>query len=80
MAIKILITTEYLSGRNDVIGKAIINSMDALNYADIYAYSFILVILVILLELVPSFIHFIYLKIKTKKDNNFIKYMLNMKR
>ena len=80
MAIKILITTEYLSGKNNVIGNAINNSMNALNYADIYAYSFILVILVIILELIPSFVHFIFIKIKTKKDNNFIDYMLSIKR
>ena len=80
MAIKILITTEYLSGNNNVIGDAIINSMNALNYADIFAYSFILVILVIILELIPSLIHFIFIKIKTKRDNNFIDYMLSIKR
>ena len=54
--------------------------MNALNYADIFAYSFILVILVIILELIPSLIHFIFIKIKTKRDNNFIDYMLSIKR
>lgn len=76
MAIKILITTEYLSGKDYVIGRAILNSFYSSEHDKIFAYSFILVILVIILELIPVLLHYIFIKIKTKKDNDFIEYML----
>ncbi|MGM9968940.1 MAG: ABC transporter permease [Anaeroplasma sp.] len=54
MGIKILVTTEYISGANNTIGKAIILAMNDLNYSYIYAYSLILIIVILLIEYLPD--------------------------
>lgn len=50
MGIKILITTEYLSGVKNTIGECINSSWASFDYTAIYAYSLYMVILVLVLE------------------------------
>ncbi len=64
MGIKILITTEYICGTNNTLGKAVINASQNLEYDKIYAYSFILVILILVIEASPELIKFIYERLK----------------
>lgn len=68
LGIKILITSEYVCGKGNTIGQAVINAFNNLEYKDLYAYSFIVVILILILELVPDGI--IYLVKKYKENRN----------
>ncbi len=72
MGIKVLITTEYLCGKNNTLGRAIILASQNIEYEKIYAYSLILVILVLLLELVPNLISFLYYKITYLRSKNIL--------
>lgn len=56
MGIKILVTTEYICGVNDTIGKQIIEAMNNLEYSYIYAYSIILIIMILFIESLPNLI------------------------
>ena len=67
MGIKILITCEYICGVSNTLGRQIILASQNLEYEKIYAYSFILVILIMLIELLPNLISFIYRKINNQK-------------
>lgn len=68
MGIKILITCEYICGMNNTIGRAIILASQNLEYEKLYAYSFILVILIMLIEFLPKLIEVIVLKLKNNND------------
>lgn len=56
MGIKIVVATEYLCGINNTLGKAIILSVQNLEYDYVYAYSVIMILLVILVEWIPIWI------------------------
>ena len=57
MGIKILITSEYLSGVKNTIGECINNAWVNFDYANVYAYSIYMVVLVIFLEgIIPFFV------------------------
>lgn len=71
MGIKILITTEYLCGVDNTLGRAIIMASQNLEYEKIYAYSFILVFLILLLEFIPKLIEICYYKISNFKYRNY---------
>ncbi len=66
MGIKILITCEYICGMNNTIGRAIILASQNLEYEKLYAYSFILVILIMVIEYLPKLIEYIINKMKNK--------------
>ncbi|MBQ9449056.1 MAG: ABC transporter permease subunit [Acholeplasmatales bacterium] len=56
MGIKVIVTTEYISGANNTLGKAIILEIQNMNYELIYAYSIIMVLIVVLVEWLPVWI------------------------
>ncbi len=60
MGIKVIIMAEYLAGIRNTLGSMIMPSVNLLDYTAVYAYSIIMVILVILLELLPKGIARIY--------------------
>lgn len=70
MGIKVIVTTEYFSGINNTIGKAINDARVNLDYSHIYAYSFILIIVVILVEALPKILIYLYNLIKYKPLKN----------
>ncbi len=78
IGIKVIIMAEYIVGSKNTLGGAIqyaANQVDAASSANVYAYSIIMIILVLLLEYIPKIvIYFIfYLKINY---NNQKKYKL----
>lgn len=56
MGIKIIITTEYLVQSRNSLGKAVFSSSYFNDYAEIYAYALIMILLVLLLTEIPLFI------------------------
>ena len=56
MGIKLTVTTEYLVQTRDSLGKAVFTSAYFYEYADIYAYALIMVLLALLLGAVPALI------------------------
>lgn len=56
MGIKVVIMAEYLAGIQNTLGSAILPSVSMLDYTSVYAYSIIMVLLVLVLEAVPKFI------------------------
>ncbi|MCR5647604.1 MAG: ABC transporter permease subunit [Acholeplasmatales bacterium] len=68
LGIKMIVTTEFISGVRNTMGTAIFNSKILVEYQEIYAYALILIFLVVIVELVPDFIIFIIKKIKEKQQ------------
>ena len=66
--IKMIVTTEFVAGVRNTLGTAIFNSKVLIEYADIYAYSLILIIIVLLFEMIPNLVLFIINKYKIKKN------------
>ena len=56
MGIKVIVTTEYITGANNTLGKAVILEIQNMNYEAIYAYSIIMVLIVVLVEWLPIWI------------------------
>ena len=56
MGIKIIVTTEYLVQTKNSLGKAIYSSAYFNEYAEIYAYALIMILIVILLTKIPMLI------------------------
>lgn len=60
LGIKALITIEYVCGISKTIGNSIMNGVNNINYASIYAYTIILALLIMLIELIPVLINRLY--------------------
>lgn len=73
LGIKAIVTAEYVVGANNTIGKEIINAMPMLEYVNIYAYSIILVIIIVIVEAIPYLVKFILDTIRKKSDEKLIK-------
>lgn len=56
LGIKALITIEYVCGISNTIGNSIMNGVNNINYAIIYAYTIILALLIMLIEIIPLLI------------------------
>lgn len=56
MGIKVIIMAEYLAGIQNTLGSAILPSVSMLDYTSVYAYSILMVLLVLALETVPKLI------------------------
>ena len=56
MGIKLAVTTEYLVQARDSLGKAVYNSAYFNEYAEIYAYALIMVMIAIVVSAVPAWI------------------------
>ena len=56
MGIKLTVTTEYLVQARDTLGKAVYSSRYFNEYAEIYAYALIMILLVALVSAVPGWI------------------------
>ncbi len=77
MGIKVIIMAEYLAGIKNTLGSAILPAANMLDYGSVYAYSIIMVVLVLVLEALPkllskciSYIQFYYHQNKHKKSEN----------
>ena len=67
LGIKMIVTTEFIAGVRNTLGSAIFNSRADLEYAEIYAYGIILIIIVVVAELMPLAIVKIINHFKNKK-------------
>lgn len=67
LGIKVLIMAEFLAGSSNSLGYAIKPSIDNLNYAEVYAYCIIIIIVVLLVESLPKLIIKLNDHIKSKK-------------
>ena len=67
LGVKVLITSEYVCGKNLTIGHAVMNAFNSLEYTNLYAYSFIVVILILLLEVIPDLCIYLIKRIKDKQ-------------
>ncbi len=56
MGIKLIVTTEYLVQARDSLGKAVFSSAYFSDYADIYGYALIMILLVLLVSALPRMI------------------------
>ena len=56
MGLKVIVTAEYLVQTKNSLGKAIFNESYFNEYAEIYAYALIMVLLVVALTGIPSLI------------------------
>ena len=56
MGIKLTVTTEYLVQARDTLGKAVYSSSYFNEYAEIYAYALIMIVLVVLVGALPGWI------------------------
>ena len=65
-----IVTTEFIAGVRNTMGTAIFNSKTLVEYNEIYAYALILIILVVLVELLPSLIVFVVRRLKNKSKKN----------
>lgn len=72
LGIKVLIMAEFLAGSSNSLGYAIKPAADNLNYAEVYAYCIIIIIIVLLIEALPKLIikliDYISLKRRNKKS------------
>lgn len=73
IGIKVIIMAEYIVGSKNTLGGAIHLAINQLEYANVYSYSIIMIILVLLLEYIPRIvIYFIsYLKINYNNKKNY---------
>ncbi len=62
MGIKLAVTTEYLVQARDSLGKAVYSSAYFNEYAEIYAYALIMILLAVLVSEVPKWIGKAYAK------------------
>ena len=62
MGIKLAVTTEYLVQARDSLGKAVYTSAYFNEYAEIYAYALIMILLAVLVSEVPKWIGKVYSK------------------
>ena len=69
LGIKVLIMAEYLAGSSSSLGYAIKPAADNLDYAKVYAYCIIIVLLVLIIEYLPKLIIKISDLIKQKRKN-----------
>lgn len=72
LGLKVLVTTEYVCGLRNTIGKAILNGIETLEYDLIYAYSIILVVLILILEYIPTIISISYAFTKKMIKKHFL--------
>ena len=56
MGLKVVVTAEYLVQTADSLGTAIHNQLDSLNYAELFAYALIMVLLVLVLTGIPALV------------------------
>lgn len=54
MGIKVIIMAEYLAGIKNTLGSAILPAANMLDYSSVYAYSILMVLLVLCLEALPK--------------------------
>ncbi len=62
MGIKLAVTTEYLVQAKDSLGKAVYSSSYFVEYAEVYAYALIMILLAVLVSEVPKWIGKAYRK------------------
>ena len=62
MGLKVAVTTEYLVQARDSLGKAVYSSAYFNEYAEIYAYALIMILLAVLVSEVPKWIGKAYAK------------------
>ena len=56
MGIKLAVTTEYLVQARDSLGKAVYSSGYFAEYAEVYAYALIMILIVVLVSEIPKWI------------------------
>ena len=66
MGLKIAVSAEYLVQARDSLGKAVYSSAYFSEYAEIYAYALIMILLVLLITDIPEIL--IHLKQKRKEN------------
>ena len=62
MGLKVAVTTEYLVQSRSTLGKAVYSSLYFSEYAEIYAYALIMILLAVLVSEVPKWIGKVYRK------------------
>ena len=62
MGIKLAVTTEYLVQARDSLGKAVYSSSYFVEYAEVYAYALIMILMVVLVSETPRWIGTVYRK------------------
>lgn len=60
LGIKVIIMAEYLSGDKNTLGSALMPASNMLDYASVYSYTIIMILLVLILESLPKIIFKIY--------------------
>lgn len=60
MGIKIIVTTEYIVSARPSLGNAIYNSQYMIEYQDIYAYTIVMILLVLIVEGIPILLTKLY--------------------
>lgn len=63
IGIKIIVTTEYIAGVRNTLGVAVFNAKIEVEYAEIYAWAIILIIIVLVFEAIPTLISYGYRRI-----------------
>ncbi len=73
IGIKVIIMAEYIVGSKNTLGGAILLAINQLEYADVYAYSIIMILLVLALEYLPKTLIYLisYLKINYNNQKNY---------
>lgn len=73
IGIKVIIMAEYIVGSKNTLGGAINLSANQLQYADVYAYSIIMIVLVLLLEFFPKIVNYLttYFRIYYNNQKNY---------
>ena len=66
MGLKIAVSAEYLVQARDSLGKAVYSSAYFSEYAEIYAYAMIMILLVLLITDIPE----ILIRLKQKRKEN----------
>ena len=64
MGIKLAVTTEYLVQAKDSLGKAVYSSSYFVEYAEVYAYALIMILLAVLVSEAPKWIGKAYRKVR----------------
>jgi NitT/TauT family transport system permease protein len=60
MGIKVIVTTEYIVSARPSLGNAIYNSQYMIEYQDIYAYTIVMILLVLIVEGIPILLTKLY--------------------
>lgn len=72
LGIKVMVMAEYISQTQTSIGKALLDAKTFLEYDYVFAWTFILIVLCILIELIPQFVKYLRDKKEAKEAKEYM--------